>query len=278
MILGGGIRLAVLVAAALILEQLVGDALLDVVGLAREDEQRLVLRLPAEAGDGPVVPVAVEVPSDAEIGSLRGGAGEPAGQLLLGGVVDEPESEGRRGNAEDDVVRGERGGEVRLTRGAGSRRIDAARDRVEPVDAAVGRAVRVLHETRLADRSVGKDERGHGLVASSQAIQGGESDLRIGPSHLTERRVRAGPADRRLRVAGGAAIGVESGTESAAILARNAARYRIDLGEDRLGVVEGGDLDGRESRERSAGIGDAAARSGIDLGVRWYGESEKGKQ
>ena len=43
---------------ALGLEQLVGDAHLDVVGLAREQQQRLVLRLPAEARDGAVVAVA----------------------------------------------------------------------------------------------------------------------------------------------------------------------------------------------------------------------------
>ena len=41
------------------LEQLVGDAHLDVVGLAGEEQQRLVLSLPAEAGDRAVVAVAV---------------------------------------------------------------------------------------------------------------------------------------------------------------------------------------------------------------------------
>src|SRR5262245_60017923 len=44
--LGGS--LAVRVLLALGLEQLVGDAHLDVVGLAGEEQQRLVLRLPAE--------------------------------------------------------------------------------------------------------------------------------------------------------------------------------------------------------------------------------------
>ena len=44
------------------LEQLVGDAHLDVVGLAREQQQRLVLRLPAEARDRAVVAVAVDLP------------------------------------------------------------------------------------------------------------------------------------------------------------------------------------------------------------------------
>jgi hypothetical protein len=49
---------------ALVLKQLVADAHFDVVGLAREEEQRLVLRLPAKPGDGAVVAVAVRLSAD----------------------------------------------------------------------------------------------------------------------------------------------------------------------------------------------------------------------
>src|SRR5207253_4422355 len=74
---GGVFRRRVEVAAgrdgALAREQLAGDALLDVVGLAGKDEERLVLRLPAEAGDGPVVAVMVEPAADAERPPRGGG-------------------------------------------------------------------------------------------------------------------------------------------------------------------------------------------------------------
>ena len=47
-------------------EHVVGDAHLDVVGLAGEDGQRFVLRLPAEAGDGAVIAAPVRHPADPE--------------------------------------------------------------------------------------------------------------------------------------------------------------------------------------------------------------------
>ena len=50
---GGGV--------ALVGEAFVGDALLDVVGLAGENQQRLVLRLPAEARNRPVVGADVHI-------------------------------------------------------------------------------------------------------------------------------------------------------------------------------------------------------------------------
>ena len=56
------------VCVALGLEQLVGDAHLDVVGLAGEQQQRLVLRLPAEARDGAVIAVAVRLTRDGAAG------------------------------------------------------------------------------------------------------------------------------------------------------------------------------------------------------------------
>ena len=46
---------------ALLREKLVRDSHLDVVGLAREHEKRLVLRLPSESGNGPIVCAEVHV-------------------------------------------------------------------------------------------------------------------------------------------------------------------------------------------------------------------------
>ena len=59
-VLRQGVELAIRGVVPLVGEVLVGDALLDVVGLAGEHQQRLVLRLPAEAGDRAVVTAAVE--------------------------------------------------------------------------------------------------------------------------------------------------------------------------------------------------------------------------
>src|SRR5207245_5743583 len=56
------------------LEEFARDAHLDVVGLAREQQERLVLRLPAEPRNGPVVAVEVEhvvEPADAKRRLLR---------------------------------------------------------------------------------------------------------------------------------------------------------------------------------------------------------------
>src|SRR5439155_21762713 len=87
---GGVFRRRVEVAAgrdgALAREQLAGDALLDVVGLAGKDEERLVLRLPAEAGDGPVVAIVVEPAAYAERPPRGGGRSEVGLQRGVGDV------------------------------------------------------------------------------------------------------------------------------------------------------------------------------------------------
>ena len=83
-------------------KNLVGDAHLDVIGLAGEHLQRFVLCFPAVTAYGSVVAVAIESASDAkivpEIGRLIG---------KQGGVVkilDQPGAERRRGDAKDHIV------------------------------------------------------------------------------------------------------------------------------------------------------------------------------
>src|SRR5205085_5455497 len=93
----------------------------------REQQQRLVLRLPAEACDRPVVAVVVRLaadahamrtPEDAERG-LDGGARALVGENRgVGDLLDQPGAEGRRRNAENDVAGGELTLEVRLFDGA----------------------------------------------------------------------------------------------------------------------------------------------------------------
>src|SRR5215471_2212383 len=51
-------------------EQLVGDAHFDVLGFPREHSKRLVLRLPAEAGNGPIVTASIWATGDAESRAL----------------------------------------------------------------------------------------------------------------------------------------------------------------------------------------------------------------
>ena len=60
-------------------EELVGDALLDVVGFAGEDQQGFVLRLPAEAGDGTIVAGVIGSARDTEL-SFCSGIGSSIGQ------------------------------------------------------------------------------------------------------------------------------------------------------------------------------------------------------
>src|SRR5262249_16288991 len=99
---------------ALLLEELVADAHLDVVRLPREEEQRLVLRFPAEAADGPVVAVPVGTTADAE-GVFGGDVGGLVGDdRAAGNLLYESQPERRGGNPEDHVV-GRLRGEVLLS-------------------------------------------------------------------------------------------------------------------------------------------------------------------
>ena len=159
---------------ALVREGFVGDALLDVVGFAGEDQQGFILRLPAEASNGPVVARAIGNATDAVL-SLGVGVGGSIGGSEASEISSTSPSQRGSGNAEDDVVLRDSGGEVRL-------RIDAARsirtsgDGEKVVHPAVGRSVRIGDEARFADRSVYKDELGK-LVGS--LIEASDLDLRI---------------------------------------------------------------------------------------------------
>src|SRR5258708_7559299 len=99
-------------------EKLVGDSLLDVIGLASENGQRFVLRLPAEASDGAVIAAAVLVAGNAEltlgiqIGVLKGENGGVRNHLHQARA-----KSGSR-NPEDDVIVGKLWAEVSLWFGA----------------------------------------------------------------------------------------------------------------------------------------------------------------
>src|SRR5262252_9630974 len=192
---------------ALLGEELVRDALLDVVRLAREDQERLVLRLPAEARDRAVVAAgvgrasdvdAVGTAADAESGLAVGRRGEVVQDGAVRDALDQARAEDRRGNPEDDVPPLALGVEVLLLDGAAARvaaPVLSPADDEERVHAAVGRAVRVVFEARLAHGTVERDEVGHRVLGPEG---GGEGDLRV------HRRARS--ADRGRLVAAAAAI------------------------------------------------------------------------
>ena len=188
------------------LEQIVGDPLLDVVGLAREDQERLVLRLPAEPCDRLVVAVMVRATRDAER-RLHEGVRVAVGEdRTVGNLLDQPSAKHRCRDSKDDVVGRDLGVEIllldRAPAGVGRPVVPAA-DHEQRVDSAVAGAGGRVLEPGLPHRPVQVDERRHDVAC---AEGGRHRDLGI---HLG-----AGPAGGRLAVASGAAVEVEPWAES----------------------------------------------------------------
>jgi hypothetical protein len=137
-----GIRNAIV--TAFVREQLVGDALLDVVRFAGEDDQRFVLRLPAKPRHGAVVPVAIGGAENSE--RLDGAFVEQDGRVL--NRLDEAEAEhGCRDAKAKLAVAGSRD-EVGLRNRATAGSAGHPGDREQLVDSAVG------GEADFANRSV----------------------------------------------------------------------------------------------------------------------------
>src|SRR5262249_52625943 len=192
-------ELAVAVLLALLLERLVADTHLDVVGLAREDHQRLVLGLPAEPGDRAVVAAAIDPSADAEPALRERIVAEVVRDRDVGDVLDQAGAEYRGRNPEDDVVVPDLSFEVLL--------LDVAigglcvpGDDEEGMQAAVAAAVRVELEAGLANRASPRDERRDGIL-----------EPQVPPRGDTEERVigRAAAARRGLGVTTGARDEVE---------------------------------------------------------------------
>src|SRR6267378_6354020 len=171
------------------LKQLVGDALLDVVRFAGEEEQRFVLRLPPKTRDRAVIAVVVAYARDRAAGSVEIRVAPDSQRALLTAVarhvgedravrnlLDQARAEYRRGDPEDHVVVRELRREVRLRERA-ARRARPTCDGEESVHAAVRRSVGIPHEPRLAYRPVRFDKGGHEI---GSAVLVGEGHLRIG--------------------------------------------------------------------------------------------------
>ena len=83
---------------------LVGDAHFDVVGLAGENLERFVLRLPAEAGDGAVVAAVVGMAGDAEAAFERRNWRHVGEDGRVRNIFDQAGAEDGSGDAEDHVA------------------------------------------------------------------------------------------------------------------------------------------------------------------------------
>ena len=102
---------------SLVLENLVGNAHLDVVGLTREQLQGFVLGLPAEAGNGAVIAVVVERAADAE--AIVGLGGLVLEERRIIDVFQQSGAEHGGRNTENDVIGLLGGSETRLLQTTG---------------------------------------------------------------------------------------------------------------------------------------------------------------
>jgi len=202
-VLRRGIRRALRVFLALTLEVFIGNAHLHGIGLTRENQERLVLRLPAETRDSAIVAVGVDMTFDAVI-SFH--SARIARQVVPDGCVsdrfDQPCAESGRGNPEDHVVVGLLPGEVRLLNGTAGGLIRPAGNGEKIMHATVRAAVRVPDEACFADWSTRGDERRHSI---SRRHSRSTSELRI--------YRRATSSQGRLNVATAARIQIETRAE-----------------------------------------------------------------
>src|SRR5215470_7620939 len=114
MVFRGWVELAGRGVVALIRERFVGHTLLDIVSLAGEDQQRLVLRFPAKPGHGAIVAAAIEMPRDAQREFRAVHAVEGCLETAVRHILHQTQAENRCGDTENDIVRCGRGYEIRL--------------------------------------------------------------------------------------------------------------------------------------------------------------------
>src|SRR6266446_364160 len=194
-------------------KQFVGDTHFHVVGLTREDHQRLVLGLPAEAGDGSIVAVVIEGTANADtIVSLSRVIGQ---QGRVVNVCHQSRAKCRCGNAEDYVVCRPRSIKAGL-RQAAAAGISAAGEGEQVFYSPIGciwvgiaELVKEKRETRLADRAVGLYEKWDGVGVAIHDPVGDHLALGIRPDIRENTGGRTGSARGRLRMTSSAGVQVE---------------------------------------------------------------------
>jgi hypothetical protein len=166
-------------------------------------------------------------------------------QSRIRNVLDQTGAEHRCRYAENDIVRSDRSGEIRL-REVTVRRIRSPGDREEIMHAAIRRSVRIADEPRLANWAVQRDERRYGVGG---AHQGRNRNLGI--------RQRPYAARGGLSMAAATAVEVEHGPEAAG------EWDRVDIVEHPLGGGEEIELILTQSRKRTSGARRTTAQTGI---------------
>src|SRR6266699_1273140 len=136
-------------------EQLVGASLLDVVGFARKDYQRLVLRLPTKTRDGPRIALPVLTSGDSHDRRVL----FVRKNRRIGDGFYQTRPERRSRDSENQVCTS--GIEIRL-RDIAARSIRSAGDREQIMHATVG------FESRFPDWAVNQNEKRHGVRLSSR--------------------------------------------------------------------------------------------------------------
>src|SRR5689334_609432 len=187
---------------------LIAYALLHVVGFTSKNHQRLILRLPAEAGDRSVIAVPIESATGPKRAGISGGIVQ---QRCLVNVFDQTSPENRRRDTEDDVVCRLGLGKAGLGKAAGSR-IRPPRDGIEIfhttvriVDIRVSSSVKEKRETCFTHRPV------HGYERRNRVS--GSVCCRV--CHLRIDR-GAASANSRLSMAESTASGIEEGAKTGA--------------------------------------------------------------
>jgi len=223
-----GIKYASRYGRALIGENFVRYALLDVVGFAGEYQQGFILRFPSETRDGAVVSRGVEAPADLQRrpGRLRGV--EAGLQNSVRSRLHQSHAEDRRRNAENDVLARQVAREIRLRQGAAFR-VRPAGDGEQSMNAAIG------NKAGLAHRTIHGNERRNRV---GRSVQGRQGDLRIRHGILLTAQARTASAHGRLGMAFGATVAVERRAEAGAGFSGNTAGHRIHLFESRLSLGE----------------------------------------
>jgi len=201
------------VIVALSREELVADTHLDIIGFPGKQQQRRVLRLPAEPCDGAGIAAPVGRPADAPLVEVRcpiwmsadahSGFGGLIGREIchdrpVRNRFDETATEDGCGNAERYIVITVLCIEVFLNRGATrcvTGFIMTAADNEERMHAAIGTAIWILLESGFDNGTVTKNERGHRIFCARK----------IGLWINARRR----PPDGRLRMTARAAIEIE---------------------------------------------------------------------
>ena len=237
------VELAVRIAFALVLEEIVGDAHFDVVGFAGEQQQRLVLRLPAESRDRGVVSIDIEVSGNTQRSLLLGIGRQRRLKRAVRDVLHQAKSVHRCGYPKYNVVAGNLGRKIGLLDVA-ARCIRPSRDHEQTMHAAIRRAVRIAHEARLANRTGGCDEGWQNVLGAGR---GRDRDLRVGG--------RTGAPDCRVRMATGTAVEIETRAQ--------ALGNRIDFLENIFRAVEKQTFSIVEARQCTSRSGISASHTRI---------------